>query len=32
VLEAALAATRKITEARLATAQRIAARFGIEPV
>jgi hypothetical protein len=32
VLEAALAATRKITEARLATARRVAARLGIKPV
>jgi cyclohexyl-isocyanide hydratase len=32
VLEAALAVTRKTTEARLATAQRIASRLGIKPV
>src|ERR1035441_714037 len=32
VLEAALAVTRKTTEARLATAQRIASRLGINPV
>jgi cyclohexyl-isocyanide hydratase len=32
VLEAALAVSRKTTEARLATAQRVASRLGINPV